>query len=462
MHDQLALYQDRRPRPSIGRAQLPPVAPATAPQTLLEGGHVSAGSAVTVLLMQINGAEGDKHGYALLIAASPHSRNPAMHAADALPALSAVPPGMLLGTATASVVQLADPDDPNTVLSQLRTAAAHDGPLLLHIAGQLMLDTRQQLPHLALAKSTPRTVRYTGLPWHWLQSELQHRPAGSTTVLADLVADDAFWEHRGRHPLDSGIVLYGAVVPQLSRRRSATPAYSHAVASVLRAHGNSGAPRPGSEQLHHQAVAEAGFAGAAGARVMLLGGSARVGGDPAAAAPPPAPRVPPHTPQTSPADAPPPGAAPEEDPLERIFAAAHTGRHGEASAMAATWEQAALRKGGPGSPEAIHWVEVRADLARIAGDPDRSCRLWLHAAAARLQSGQSPDAAETFGAVDRAHHCWHQILDPATARELGLVLAELREWAPGARPGALQDVQARLATLEQSAGPLPPEEFGGG
>lgn len=419
--------------------------------------------------MQINGAEGDKHGYALLIAASPHGKNPAMHAAEALPALSAVPPAMLLGTATASVVQLADPDDPNTVLAQLRTAAAHDGPLLVHVAGQLMLDSRQQLPHLALAKSTPRTVRYTGLPWHWMQTELQQRPAGSTTVLADLVADDAFWQQRQQQPLDGGLVLFGAVVPQPPRRRSAKPAYSHAVAAVLRASGTSGMGRPAAEQLHQHAVAEAGFAGAAGARVLLLGGGA------ASAAPgaghtftqpyppspqhrtPPAPPLPPPNPQSAPVGT----SRDEEDPLDIIFRTAQQGRHGEASAMAATWEQAALRNGGPGSPEAIHWVEVRADLARTAGDPDRSCRLWLHAAAARLQSGQSPDSPETYGAVDRAHHCWHQIQDPVTAQELGLVLAELREWAPGRRPGALQDVQVRLAGLEGTAPPQPPQAPGG-
>ncbi|NLU70558.1 hypothetical protein HCC30_25365, partial [Streptomyces sp. HNM0574] len=221
--------------------------------------------------MQINGAQGGTHGYALLIAASPHSRNPAMKATDALPALAAVPPGTLLGTSTASVVQLADPDDPNVVLSHLRTAAAHDGPLLVHVAGLVMLDSRQHLPHLALAKSTARTVRYTGLPWHWLQAELQTRPPGTTTVLADLVADDELWQRRGETQLTAGPATYGVLVPNRSRRRGgppAAPVYSQAVAAVLRSVG--GAERPDDATLHQQAVAHSGLPAHDPTRLQLL------------------------------------------------------------------------------------------------------------------------------------------------------------------------------------------------
>jgi hypothetical protein len=173
-------------------------------------------------------------------------------------------------------------------------------------------------------------------------------------------------------------------------------------------------------------------------------------------APPPAPVSP-----AAPASAPPPVApvrtgAPHDreshpqsaqDPHGAIYQAAREGRHGEAATIAAAWETAALRTSGPHSQQAIHWVEVRADLAHQAGDPARACTLWLQAAAARLQSGQDPDADDVFGAVDRAHHCWHQIADPAVAYPLGAQLAPLRERAPGRRPGAVQDVRDRLTAL---------------
>ncbi|NLU69808.1 hypothetical protein HCC30_21520 [Streptomyces sp. HNM0574] len=162
--------------------------------------------------------------------------------------------------------------------------------------------------------------------------------------------------------------------------------------------------------------------------------------------------------------APPPPQSPPEPPEERtvrrtaVFSAADEGRHGEANAMAVTWEQEALRAGGPTSPDAVHWLEVRAELARRAGDSALSCRLWLYAASSRLQSGQDPASPEVSGAVDRAHHCWHQVTEVPAARELGAALVGLRERAPGARPGALEDVRLRMASLD---GGRPQETTGG-
>ena len=72
-------------------------------------------------------------GYALLLAAGPMGKQRLMDAAAALPQLAAVPPAALLGTpGGASVVQLVDPSDPQTVLTHLRTAAAHPGPAVPH------------------------------------------------------------------------------------------------------------------------------------------------------------------------------------------------------------------------------------------------------------------------------------------------------------------------------------------
>ena len=393
-----------------------------------------------------------EQGYGLLVAATPPGKHPAIEATEALPALAATPPAVLLGTATGSVVQLADPADPNTVLSHLRTAAAHDGPLLVHLAGQLMLDSRQQLPHLALGRSTPRSVRYTGLPWHWLAAEFAHRPAGSTAVFADLVSDDAMWQRGAHHHLGNGLVLYGTLTPPPAKRQTAAPEYSRALATILRG----STARPPLEQLHQRIVQSGELTGLT--RVLLGGGQ------PVRFAPPPLQVSPPAPPPSAPAS-PPPAPAPAMpvrpetpphaqvttqlpvDPHGAVYQAAREGRHSEAATIAAAWETAALREGGPHSQQSIHWVEVRADLAHQAGDASRACTLWLQAASARLQSGQDPSADDVFGAVDRAHHCWHQITGHAEAYPLGLQLVQLRERAPGRRPGALSDVRERLASL---------------
>ncbi|WP_245881839.1 hypothetical protein [Streptomyces milbemycinicus] len=203
-------------------------------------------------------------GYALLVAAAPSGRQRLMDAAGALHQLAAVPPAALLGTAGgASVVQLLDPADPQTVLTHLRTAAAHEGPVLIYLAGQLTFDAKQRLPHFALARTTPRTARYTALPWHWLAAELARRPAGSSTVLVDLVADETAWPRLSSDPalagrlLTAGLTLYGSLVPAPPKRLTAAPLYSRAFAAALR-----GAVEDASfALLHERAVAEAGLGG---------------------------------------------------------------------------------------------------------------------------------------------------------------------------------------------------------
>ncbi|MGW5691447.1 hypothetical protein ACWEWX_10950 [Streptomyces asiaticus] len=566
------------------------------------------------------GAEtGSGPGYALLLAAGPAGKQRLMDAAAALPQLAAVPPAALLGTpGGASVVQLVDPVDPQTVLTHLRTAAAHPGPVLVHLAGQLTLDAKQRLPHLALARTTPRTARYTALPWHWLAAELGRRPPGSTVVIADLVADETAWpplSTAGPSALAAGLTLYGTVAPAPPKRQLATPDYSRAFAGLLRA----AAERPPLALLHQRATLEAGLgpgpellldgpgpgeaypapdaapwagqpeqraplgatgqtgqsaplgaagqagpAGAVGAtgpvgaagpsgpteqaeqagatgRTVSAGQAGPTGatgqtghaisagqtgeirptgqtgvagqtgatgqnwatgaaGPAGAAGPsgqtgtagqtgatgvtgttgpagsvsaslPPMPAGPPESfrpadpvptppslrpPQPTHAPAPPPpGWAPVADPLASthaaIFEAANSGRHSEAASMAAAWEQEALRTAGPRSDEAIHWLEVRADLSRIAGDPARACELWLAVADARLGNGEPAEHPEVEGAVDRAHHQWQFVVDRARAGALAPLLIELRGRVPGRRPGALEAVRRRAELLRAPA-----------
>ncbi|MER5459940.1 hypothetical protein ABT010_04440 [Streptomyces sp. NPDC002668] len=367
----------------------------------------------------INGGHTAEPGTALLIAAAPVGKGRLIDASSVLPALAAVPPSALTGTPTATVIELADPLDPQTVLTRIRAAAIAEGPLYLYIAGQLQLDRRQRLLHLALARTTPTTVRYTALPWHWLAGELAVRRPDTTTVVVDLVADHEAWQHIVTEglALGHGVRLYGRIAPASPRRGTAVPAYLKACAAIWR----SGA-RPDRATLHEQAAARAGSDDA----LLLTVGPPPLVGIPAA--------------ETA-------AAVAVADPHPAILAAAQAGRHGEAAAAAAAWEQQELRTHGPGSVQAIHWLEVRADLARLAHDPGLSCELWMAAAAARLTRRQAPDDPDVEGAVDRAHHQWEQIRDLPRARSLAPALVRLRQSVPGRQRGALQVLQRRLEHL---------------
>ncbi|MGW1168657.1 hypothetical protein [Streptomyces sp. NPDC001153] len=366
-------------------------------------------------------------GTVLLLAASPLGRGRLVDAAGVLPVLAAVAPAVLSGTDTANVVELADPLEPQAVLTRLRAAAAAPGPLTVYIAGQLQLDRRQRLPHLALARTTAATVRYTALPWHWIREELRLRSAADTALVVDLHADAEAWSYVAERGLDCGAsaAVHGRVAPGSGRRGVAEPAYMKAVATLLRS-----GHRPPLPRLHEQALGRIAESSAGRDLVLAVPGG-------------PAPR-PPFAVEPDP-------RATGGDPHAAISAAVRDGRHGEADALAARHEQLAVRAHGAASDEALHWAEVRADLAMFAGDAVRSCRAWLAVAGVRLAAGQAVDAPAVEAAVDRAHHQWGRITDAAAARELGPVLAQLRLRVPGRRQGALENVRRQLHQLQAAA-----------
>ncbi|HEY8985388.1 MAG TPA: hypothetical protein VIU15_38185, partial [Streptomyces sp.] len=143
-------------------------------------------------------------------------------------------------------------------------------------------------------------------------------------------------------------------------------------------------------------------------------------------------------------------AQPADDPHAAITAAVQSGRHREAERIAAKWQETAVESYGAGSDEALHWAEVRADLAMFAGDAERSCRTWLAVAALRLAAGQPVDAPEVEAAVDRAHHQWGRIDTLSPARELAPTLTDLRTRVPGRREGALDHIRQQLRHLEDA------------
>ncbi|MFD4143032.1 hypothetical protein [Streptomyces sp. NPDC058572] len=271
-------------------------------------------------------------------------------------------------------------------------------------------------------------------------AELQHRPPGTTTVLADLAAGTDVWQarvHQGQS-LAGPFELYGTVQLQ-DRRHRPSPSYTHALVHILR----TSPARPSTEQLHHQAARAAALEAAA---TVWLGGQAAVEQPPPqAVADVPEPRTESAPVELSPAKA-------EGDPHRAISEASQAGRHTEAASIAAACEQAARRSHGTQSTEVAHWTEVRAFLALQEGVPDRACQLWLQAAVVRMLADQPEDHPEVAEAVDRAHHAWHLVSDPARIRELGTELLSLRTRVTG-KSGARADVQRRLANLSRALQP---------
>lgn len=139
----------------------------------------------------------------------------------------------------------------------------------------------------------------------------------------------------------------------------------------------------------------------------------------------------------------------EENPHEAIMNAARDGRYEEAEAVAAAWQESAEQIEGPGSEGVLHWVEVRADLARLSGAPARSCELWMAVARGRLELGEAEGASEVEGAVDRAHHQWERLRgqDEESARELAPELVVLRRRVPGRQPGAVRLLEEHTERL---------------
>ncbi|MFJ7042052.1 hypothetical protein ACIQVC_01405 [Streptomyces sp. NPDC101112] len=381
-------------------------------------------------------------GTVLLLAASPVGKGCLVDAASVLPVLAAVSPEVLSGTGTANVVELADPLEPQAVLTRLRAAATAPGPLTVYLTGQLQLDRKQRLVHLALARTTPATVRYTAFPWHWMVEELRLRAPGSTTLFLDLHADAEVWRQLAGRPLPvgPGANVYGRIAPPPSRRGVAVPQYMKALATILR----SGQRLPPAV-LHEQVLLRTTEYG----DILLAQDAGAPGGapqgDPVAVVPAreaEAGRV-----EAGGTEV---GGAEVDDPHLAITTAVQDGRHAEADALAARWEEAARREFGAGTAQELHWREVRADLAMFAGDAARSCETWMGVAEARLAAGQDVRDPAVEAAVDRAHHQWGQIGDPGRAGELGLRLVELRSRVPGRREGALHHVRQYLAELRSA------------
>ncbi|MFC9817345.1 hypothetical protein ACFVJM_35435 [Streptomyces virginiae] len=405
-------------------------------------------------------------GHVLLLAADAAVRRGRVLVAPGanVAALAMVPADVLLGCeAPADTVCLEGMRDPNTVLARLRAAVAATGPLFVYVSGRLTADRRGRRLFVALAGTTAGSVRYTSLPWEWLVGELRSRTGGVTTVVVDLVADKEAWPLVGEAGALpglaelAGVEVFGVVCgPDVPAGDGGVSGYTRQWIDQLRR-----APvRPSDVEVHVLAAGSAGLA--PGTLVVPSARELEMRGGPAP--------VPVHTrrepgPVAVPASAVPASAVPasavpasavpasavgvgvvEEDPRARLHALAVEGRHGEADALARAWERGVVERCGRASAEAVRCAEIRADLARMAGDFVSATRLWLHAGRARLE-WQGADAAEVRDAAAGALYCWTQVKDRAGALEAGPELVGLLRTLPLPDPGHLRLAERRLEAL---------------
>ncbi|MGW1531545.1 hypothetical protein [Streptomyces aureus] len=364
-------------------------------------------------------------GTVLLLAASPVGKGCLVDAASVLPVLAAVAPPVLSGTDTANVVELADPLEPQAVLTRLRAAATASGPLTMFVTGQLQLDRRQRLPHLALARTTPSTVRYTAFPWRWIADELRLRPPGSTTVFVDLHADADTWEFIASRPLTAGpsAELYGRVAPPPGRRAVAQPAYMRAVATLLRS-----GHRPPPAQLHQQALTRVSGEGSArpGAEDLVLAPGRAWAGRPwppapeftTVTAPPGTAPGPPPRPSVPPAAVPAPPAPPVSPvsmavPVAPVVSVLPTSSTVPVAAVPVAAVPVAAVSRGPSvpSPASSGRTEVRVGPAvpDPHGEITEAVRDGRHDDALALAGRWERDALRTHGAGSEQVLHWMEV-----------------------------------------------------
>ncbi|MFG2986321.1 hypothetical protein ACGFYQ_34560 [Streptomyces sp. NPDC048258] len=408
-----------------------------------------------------------QRGHVLLVAGDAAVRRRTVQVAPSanLAALGVVPVSALLNSGVPSDTTYLDGvRDPNTALTRLRTAAATPGPLLVYLSGRLTVDRRSRRLHLALAGTTDASVRYTALPWEWLGAELGARPPGLTTVLLDLAADKAAWpllQEYGSLPASPSAEVYGVVSPPgFAGGGNVVSSYTRHWIDQLR----SSPSRPANLQLHVLAVGAAALP--PGALVLPtareLGAPAPAPAPVAAAVPVPGRTADGASHQAVPvgqreaALGPRPAAtataavtAAVQDPRPHIHSLATSGRHLEAATLARAWEQHALQTYGFTSPETVQWVEIRADLARMAGDFRLATRLWTGVGRTRL-AYQPPDAAEVHAAAAGALYCWTQLKDEAAVRDAGTELMDLLRSLPSVDPKYLHLAQQRLELLHRA------------
>ncbi len=424
----------------------------------------------------------DQRGHVLLMAAAPRThRRRLLNPEIGTAAIGSVPAVLLLGAdVPADTVTVTDPGEPQALVARLRTAAATPGPVLVYLAGQLVADRRRHELHVALADTTPLSIRYNALAWEWIVRELtQRHPGTRTSVLVDLVAEETAWTVLQQDPtalqLPPAVELWGSVAPPPTRK---TPhpgtAYTTALAELLRAGTGHGVAA-----LHATAAAQAHLP--SGTRLLAPATpvvpppvapvpAPRVQAPPPVAAPvaaavttvvdesvyelapPPRPTVPPPAVVAAPPSRPAPPAFDLSDPTPAIAQAVDAGRFTEAAGLAANWEARVLRTGGPNAEAMPAVLAAQAHIAVSAGQLGHGVERWIAAAQVRLLWATPEDPA-VVTATNNAQAVWSRLTGPDALR-VGEALVELRRKVPdeGRRLAA---VEARLQQLREAADQQP-------
>nr|WP_095878541.1 hypothetical protein [Streptomyces sp. TLI_235] len=380
-------------------------------------------------------SQSDARGQVLLLAATPRqSRHGLLDTELGASVIGAVPPRALLPgwVGPVDVVQLVHPGEPQAVLARIRAAAAAGGPVLIYICGRLSRDPRQRQVHIALARTTDSTVRYTALPWSWVFQALAGRSPGATAVVLDVLADPSWVPMSDADlQLPPQVARCGVVSPSARRGQLQVPAYTQALARIL----STGPDGVNLRELHHLAASQA----------QLPEGTVVLS--------PPQPVEPPMAcpsqPPTSLSAVLPPAPATVEPAIDlrpAIGEALRAGHHHAAAELAAHWESAVLRSAGRGSPAMGDVLEVQAATAAAAGVAVRAAERWIATAEHRLYWTDPRDRAVQLAARN-ALHCWQKLDDdePEWA-ELGRRLTEVLH-AVG-RASAAAAAKKRLTDLQ--------------
>lgn len=137
------------------------------------------------------------------------------------------------------------------------------------------------------------------------------------------------------------------------------------------------------------------------------------------------------------------GSVPGGDPYAPLWHAARAGRSDEVEATIRSLENQDIRVHGVKSPEATHWIEVRAVVAALAGNHGLAARLWLTAARFHSSSAHA-DLRGTRECLDRAFREWGEVDDDHVVEALAPALRTMYEHDPDHRPDVPDAIDRHL------------------
>jgi hypothetical protein len=384
-------------------------------------------------------------------------------------------------------VHLPTATDPYTVLTHIRAAARHPGPLLVHLGGHLVTDRRTGRLNLALRDTRPSALRADALPWSDVAAQLRARPPEwGTLVIADLTAEPKAMPllRTVPSPLAAGLPLWGAI----SSDPDQVGIFTRALVEVLHTGRPGAGPALTPQQIQSQVqsvlrpdtiVVSTYDSGFDSEQVAFRNTARRAvtpteaATDPTPGPVPPMPAEPPtaHLTAVAPADpsTPEPTDAPlpTPDPLSRhreavtaIVSAADSGEHRRAAVLAAELESEVAAERGDDTPAVLQVRQVRAHVARLSGEQAEAAGLYREVALELLRvHGAEHD--ETLQAAANAEACWRAVEDEPAARRIGRGILDLRRSVPGEdgrRLRAAERYQARLTgSLPEPLPALDPE-----